>query len=540
MRSTFAAVYGEALAGSLARVDAAAGMLALGGAVTTPPSGAVASPDAQHLFLGGRALRRCAVHRLADAMFAAAAEADGTHSAAADARPSRLPGRGRGPARHAAFVLHLCVPPGFADVTCEPDKAVAAFQDDDAVLSLVRVALLAAWEAAGVRPGMLRAAMRAADAAGAVPRAAAEQRPAQHQLAPPPSVGLGIVRGGHVAAPPPPLPLWVHAAKRPREAAAGDDDDVPCEAGCLCARGVPFSINAWPRRKLATIETPEMDAVATVATTWRNPAWPSRAAAAAGDIATAASLGLAPSSLSARALAPAPLLIGQAASTFLLSCTADGVLAAVDPHAAHERVRLEMLRAAAWGPGGSERAPRGVPAAPLAARDAAPLPLTPREAAALRTHAPLLAAWGWSIEPARNAPGGGACAVVVTSTPVIDGVQLRPPDLAEHLRALVDTCGGGAAGGPPAAHRALASRACRGAVTLGTSLSNEDGAALLDALATTAAPLACAHGRPTAAPLADVAALIARLAAAECEATTMRHRISGARAAALLVAAQRL
>jgi hypothetical protein len=582
LRATFSAVYGATLGGALVPIEASSaaaaqqhgGGLTLVGAVTAPAgaAGTAASPEAQHLFLHGRALRRGALHRFADALFLAAADAaagDASSSfsgaaAAAAARPSRLPGRARAPARHVAFVLHLAGPPGFADVTSEPDKTVAAFRDEAAVLMLLRDALLAVWAAAGVPPAALRAAARAATAAG-VPAAqpaapAAPQREEEEArwhphagVAPPPlreapgagvGVGVGAFRAASAPAPPPPppppaLPLWVTAGKRRREDAdddADDADDAPCAAGCACARAAPpFSLSAWPRRKPLPPTAPAPDAVDEAFAAWRNPAWPCRAAATASAsraaIADAASLSLAPATLSATSLAaPVPALIAQAGRTFLLVLSCEGVLLAVDPHAAHERVRLEALTASALGEGGTPSAQRGVPSAP--ADDDTLLALTPREAAAMHAHAALISAWGWRIAPA---PPAGVC---VRDVPIVAGVALRSADLAEWLRALAE-CGAGGAPAPPAAARALASRACRGAVMLGSALPRGDAEALLGALGRSAQPLACAHGRPTAAPLADVRRLTRRLQEATRaeEHAAPRMRPTLARAQALLRAA---
>jgi DNA mismatch repair ATPase MutL len=569
LRATFAAVYGAALGGALVPIQASSGAdahgarMTLHGAVTAPRSaaGTAPSPEAQHLFLHGRALRRSALHRFADTLFTAALDAmfgdapsfsDAATAAAAAARPSRLPGRARAPARHVAFVLHLGVPPGFADVTSEPDKTVAAFRDDGAVRALLRDALLAAWANAGVTQGALRAAQRAADAAGAaqpVQPAQQQQREEEERWqpragaaprseAPSAGVGIGAFRAAASQAPPP-LPLWVTGSKRRREAADDDDDDdAPCAAGCACARAAapPLSLSAWPRRKATPALPPAPDDVASAFAAWRNPAWPSRGAATASAaraaISDAATLSLAPRSLDATSLAaPAPALIAQAGRTFLLALSREGVLLAVDPHAAHERIRLEELTASAHAAG-------GVPSAPAAGadEDLSALALTPREGAALRAHAARVAAWGFRVAEA-EAPSGGV-GVRVTAVPVVAGVALRGADLAEWLRAL-DACGGGGAPAPPAAARTLASRACRGAVMLGTALPRQQAQALLGALACTKQPMACAHGRPTAAPLTDVAALARRLAQtthAEAHAA-QRARPSVARAQALLRAA---
>jgi DNA mismatch repair protein MutL len=525
LAGTYAAAFGALLppaALPLAPLEAADGPMLLSGLVGVPPVGAARTAEAGVLFLHGRALRRGALHRLASAMFAAAADAlDERDASDQGDRPSRLAGRARGPARHLAFALHLRGPPGFADVTSEPDKTEAAFRDEAAVLALLATALCDAWRQAGVAHTALCAAQRAAATAGA---GSGSGRAAP--VPPPP-----------LASPPPPLPAWVTAGKRHADAAPADEG---CAAGCLCPRGMPLDL--WPRRKGArsgggaVAGLPVYSAagafapalagadVAAALAAWRNPAWPSRGAAdAAAAVADAASLGVAPATMRAASLRPPPVLLGQpeGAPSFLLALGGDGVLLAIDPHAAHERTRLEALTAE------HSAEPRSAPLHP----PPPPLPLSAREAAAAHAHGATLAAAGWALA---HAPGDGTSppSVYVLAAPVVAGVPLRAADLAEHLGALADT--GGAAHAPPAAARALASRACKGAVPLGALMSADDATALLAALADAAQPLVCAHGRPTTAPLACTRGLGALLADAR---VAPRARPTLARARALLDAA---
>eukprot|EP00981_Chlorochromonas_danica_P010375 scaffold3161_cov247-Ochromonas_danica.AAC.10 len=60
---------------------------------------------------------------------------------------------------------------------------------------------------------------------------------------------------------------------------------------------------------------------------------------------------------------------------------------------------------------------------------------------------------------------------------------------------------------PPAFHRIAASKACRGAVTFNTALSNEACEKLLTRLSCTELPFQCAHGRPSAVPLVEMSKL---------------------------------
>ena len=538
LAGTYAAAFGALLppaALPLAPLEAAEGKMQLRGLVGVPPAGAARATEVGVLLLHGRALRRGPLHRLAAAMFGAAIDALDERAGDELARPSRMAGRARGPARHVAFVLHLSGPPGFADVTSEPDKTVAAFRDEPAVLRLLASALLEAWKRASLDPVALRVAQRAAAEAGI---GSAGAGGITRDMPPPQPL----------ASPPPPLPAWVTAAKR----AASDDaaEGAGCAAGCLCPRGVMSPLDAWPRRKSArsggvagapvfssaggfTQPSGAAD-VASALAAWHNPAWPSRAAAdAAAAVADAASLGVAPAVLRAASLRPPPALVGQprgaTSFSFLLAIAGDGMLLAVDPHAAHERTRLEALTA-------EHDASASAPATQALRPPLAALPLSAREAAAARVYGATLAAAGWALQPVPG-DGAGPPAVLVLAVPVVAGVPLRAADLAEHLAALAETCG--AARSPPAAARARASRACKGAVPLGARLSEGDAAALLTALADAAQPLVCAHGRPSAAPLACTRALAARLARVEAAeaAAAPRARPTLARARALLGAA---
>jgi DNA mismatch repair protein MLH3 len=79
-----------------------------------------------------------------------------------------------------------------------------------------------------------------------------------------------------------------------------------------------------------------------------------------------------------------------------------------------------------------------------------------------------------------------------------------------YLAQLDDTCG--AALLPPGVLRALKSKACRSAIMFGRPLTHGQCVELLAGLSATRAPFMCAHGRPTAAPLAHLPTLRAAVA----------------------------
>lgn len=181
--------------------------------------------------------------------------------------------------------------------------------------------------------------------------------------------------------------------------------------------------------------------------------------------------------------------MSQVDAKFIVVSLPDGTLACVDQHAADERCLLEELRRELYAPPPSAADGEGHHRAQQlnvgAARKDPPqrAQLTPQELDALASYRAAVERWGWRFAEEEEDGGGAAAsahqgAVGITVAPVVAGVELRPADLAEFLRELRATAGaaGGAVGGavgavggagPPAAARALASKACRGAIMFG-------------------------------------------------------------------------
>jgi DNA mismatch repair protein MLH3 len=200
------------------------------------------------------------------------------------------------------------------------------------------------------------------------------------------------------------------------------------------------------------------------------------------------------------------------------------------------------------------------------------LAVGPREAHAARTHAEVLAGWGFGVEQvgggaavaaepasgsaravrhagqagatataARSVPGAlpsltaAPAALRVTALPRLFDVALTVDDLREFLALLSDAPhaavapppheGGGVSGGdlggdngarvcrlyyagcrPPAVPRVLNSKACRGAVMFGDTVTPAQGAAMLGRLQACRLPFQCAHGRPAMLPLVTLMA----------------------------------
>ncbi len=195
--------------------------------------------------------------------------------------------------------------------------------------------------------------------------------------------------------------------------------------------------------------------------------------------------------------APAAYPLGvaraQVAGTYIVAETADGMIL-VDQHAAHERLTLERLKAAAAG---------RAPATQLLLLPAV-VDLDPAAAAHVVEHADAFAALGLLVE------GFGPAAVLVRGVPAalgaVDAAGLVH-DLADDLAAFDH--------GLALAERldaVAATMACHASVRAGRSLSLAEMDALLRAMEVTPHSGQCNHGRPTWVKLAtsDLARLFGR------------------------------
>ncbi len=176
-------------------------------------------------------------------------------------------------------------------------------------------------------------------------------------------------------------------------------------------------------------------------------------------------------------------ILGQLDRTFIVAEGPDG-LYLIDQHAAHERIRYDELIAAR----------RGTPA-----RQELLMPVTvdlaPSQAAVLEERAEELGRLGFELEP--FGPGQMRVRAVPAG---LEGGKLEAA-----LREVADVFLGEGAewdpgnflGLPPWEHRLLATLACHSSVRAGRTLSREEMEALVEALAKTAFPRTCPHGRPT-------------------------------------------
>ena len=178
--------------------------------------------------------------------------------------------------------------------------------------------------------------------------------------------------------------------------------------------------------------------------------------------------------------APLGVARGQVAATYIVAEASDG-LVLVDQHAAHERLVLERIRAAAASGGG------GVPAQRLLLPDVIELdePACDR----LEGVATDLATFGLDIE--RFGPG----AMLVRSTPALLGS-------VDSHRLLTDLADDLAAHDAPLSlperiDHVAATMACHGSVRAGRVLSVAEMNALLREMEVTPRSGQCNHGRPT-------------------------------------------
>jgi len=183
----------------------------------------------------------------------------------------------------------------------------------------------------------------------------------------------------------------------------------------------------------------------------------------------------------ARDLLPVPqyedlCVLGQFARTYVL-CEGGGELVIVDQHAAHERIMLHQIMAAA-------REHLGAVQRMLTPQI---IELTPARALALASHAEALTEFGFEVEPF----GGDSFAVKQVPE------ALGRIDLQSLLEDVADDIADGGIGTPvrDVVEHALATMACHSAIRAGDPMSPYEMRELLRALDRVDFSV-CAHGRP--------------------------------------------
>ena len=170
--------------------------------------------------------------------------------------------------------------------------------------------------------------------------------------------------------------------------------------------------------------------------------------------------------------APAPSYMGQTRLGYLVFDAPEGLMV-VDPHAAHERVEYERVRARVREGGGTQAL--------------MPVPLPPTLALEAEEYRAELAEAGFALE---DRDGG----LHLRSVPSLS-VEVEPEAL---LRASLAALKAGDGGDPrELLWRTWATVACKAAVKLTAALSREEALALWRGLEACEQPFLCPHGRPT-------------------------------------------
>lgn len=177
-------------------------------------------------------------------------------------------------------------------------------------------------------------------------------------------------------------------------------------------------------------------------------------------------------------LLPAMEPIGQVAATYIAAEGVDGTLYLVDQHAAHERILYDQV---------VEQ--RDAESAAQELLVPVVLPLSPKEAAALREAIPLLAGEGFVVEEF------GRDTFAVRAVPAALGAV---EDAAGTVReTIADFLSGESRAHTDQREVVTCIIACRGAIKAGTRLTPEQQRLLISQLARTKTPWTCPHGRPT-------------------------------------------
>jgi DNA mismatch repair protein MLH3 len=210
-------------------------------------------------------------------------------------------------------------------------------------------------------------------------------------------------------------------------------------------------------------------------------------------------------------------VVGQLDDKFILALASrpqhsSGALCllCVDQHAADERVRVESIDRAVLGSSSRfvMRTQRSaLPSLPGVLANPIEPPLhvvvSSMDARLLREARSSLHQWGWRF----SLHGEEASTrVVVTHAPACLGHHFSEvPDMlrfARRVSSIGPRAAGAAAARPRCVSRLINSRACRGAIMFGDSLTLQQCRDLLSLLCRTHLPFQCAHGRPSVLPLA--------------------------------------
>lgn len=193
------------------------------------------------------------------------------------------------------------------------------------------------------------------------------------------------------------------------------------------------------------------------------------------------------------------VFLGQADRKFLI-CEVAGMLVAFDQHAVSERIRVEKYLL---------QLPTPEPFAVSLI-----FSMEQRELTALEKWKPEFAKWGFKITVAEGSKQA-VCTTVpklvsdrfATVDTVKTMVRMHLQYLEEHPPLPLSLDSGAlriAASAPKLLVDAVASRACRSAVMFGDELTRQEALEMIKELSGCELPFQCAHGRPSAVPLASI------------------------------------
>ena len=171
---------------------------------------------------------------------------------------------------------------------------------------------------------------------------------------------------------------------------------------------------------------------------------------------------------------PVLRVLGQVLNSYIIAEGPDG-LYLIDQHAAHERVRFDMVR--------RQRAGQAIPVQGLL--EPVPLDVSPRQAEVLSSWCGKLAGFGFTLEPF------GDRTYLVRAVPSL----LHGADWAGVLRELLDSLSSGRS--DDWEEKIIESIACHGAVRSGQSMTDDEMRELVRQLEQAESPYTCPHGRPT-------------------------------------------
>ena len=461
--------FGKSIASRLIPLSMAVGEFRVTGYVTSASSEAsLVSPELQFFYVNRRFVRRTLLHNAVSKAFASAC-------ASLEIGTQGYPG----------YVICLECPPDAYDITFDPEKTLIEFGDWKTPLGLLNTALKEAWPDAD-------GSTTIAPLARPLPKTPPPNIPAYRTVPGPTPDAPGM----HTQSPPSPLHDF------------GLDECACCPPGSR-RRHVVAALQPGAHEDdsplLCQIIEPFEDA----------PALPAPAAEEAGDSITDLLadwkkrhadrdqnvVETVPVAEMSRSMLDGAKVLTQWGKKFILAMSASGDLFAIDQHAADERVRLEQLRATLIGSvdqRGTLNKSSSVPTTALGHPQ--PCLLTASELAILRANFSLVWRWGWRWEDVAYRNSDADEGIKLTGLPTVEGTMLGADALAEYLRQVSVT--GPTSAPPPALHRLLASKACRGAIMFGDSLDHDECVALLGSLTRTELPLHCAHGRPTSVMLA--------------------------------------